>query len=422
VSPTFRALANPNYRIWAAGQLVANIGVWMQRVAQDWLVLQLSHGSAIALGVTVGLQFLPILLFSLWGGSLADRTSRRRMLLITSTTMGLLALALGGLVIAGVATVPIVMAMAFVLGSVAAMDSPARQAMVSELVPRQDLSNAVALNSASFNLGRVIGPAAAGLLVAAVGSGWVFVLNAVAYTAVVGALLHLRPDELDSPEPVAHEKGILREGITYVWRRPRLVAVMAVAFFVGTFGLNYQLTMALMTTQVFHLGPAQFGLASTVLALGSLTGSLLAARRGATSLRLIVASAIAFGVAAVLAASMPSYPMFLMTLPLVGACVLTLITGMQSYLQLNSEPQLRGRVMGLYLLLFMGGTPVGSPLVGWIAAQFGPRWSIALGGIVSAVAAGIAAIALLRYERRLGRIAAPEPVGRSSQRAAVPST
>ncbi|MFZ0324895.1 MAG: MFS transporter [Actinomycetes bacterium] len=398
MSPTFRSLHVRNYRIYASGQLAANVGVWMQRVAQDWLVLQLSGGSALALGLTVALQFLPIALFSLWGGSLADRFPRRRLLTLTASAMGALALLLGAIVLAGLATVGIVMAMSFALGVVAALDSPARQAMVSELVTRDDLHNAVALNSASFNLGRVLGPATAGFLVAAVGSGWVFVINALGYVTVVVALQLLRADEMTAPEPVQREKGMLREGVRYVSSRPPLVLVMVIAFFVGTFGLNYQLTMALMTIKEFGLGPAEFGLASTVLAVGSLTGSLLAARRGAPQLRLVVMSAVLFGVAAMVASTMPTYATFLLALPWVGAAALTLINSAQSYLQLHSEPQVRGRVMGLYMLVFMGGTPLGSPLVGWVADAYGPRWSIALGGAVSAVAALVAASLLLRRD------------------------
>ena len=424
MSPTFRSLRIRNYRIYAGGQLAANIGVWMQRVAQDWLVLQLSGGSAVALGVTVGLQFLPIALFSLWGGSLADRFPRRRLLMVTASALGALALVLGVVVLVGAATVGLVMALAFARGVAAALDSPARQAMVSELVPRDDLHNAVALNSASFNLGRVLGPATAGLLVAAVGSGWVFLINAAGYVVVVVALSFLRPAEMTVPDPVKHEKGMLREGVRYVSSRPALVMVMIIAFFVGTFGLNYQLTLALMTTQEFGLGPAQFGLASTVLAVGSLAGSLLAARRSAPPLRLVVLSAVFFGVAAMLAATMPTYTLLLLSLPLVGAGALTLINAAQSYLQLHSEPSVRGRVMGLYMLVFMGGTPLGAPLVGWIAETYGPRWSIAIGGAVSVAAALGAALLLmhrdgLRVEPHLRPHPRLDVIG---QRAAVPST
>lgn len=396
MSPTFRSLRVPNYRRFAVGQLLANTGVWMQRVAQDWLVLELTDGSPLALGITVGLQFLPMLLFGLWGGGLADRFRRRRMLLVTSTLMGSLALVMGAIVLLGLATVPLVMFLAFALGAVAAVDHPARQAFVSEMVDRQDLPNAVALSTASFNLGRVFGPAVAGLLIAAVGTGWVFVINALGYAAVVVALLGIQVSQLQSPEPVVRRGGELREGLRYVWARPELVLVLMVAFFVGTFGLNFQLTIASMTTVEFGLGPAAFGLASTVLAVGSLGGSLAAASRGEPRLRLVVLAAVGFGAAGVTVALMPTYLAFLVALPLVGVGALTLINSAQSYLQLNSDPQMRGRVMGIYTLLFLGGTPVGSPLVGWVAESLGPRWSIALGGLVSAVAALAAAAYRLR--------------------------
>ena len=397
MSPTFRSLRVRSYRLYATGQLLANTGVWMQRVAQDWLVLELTDGSATALGVAVGLQFLPLLLFSMWGGGLADRFKRRSVLRVTSALLGSSALLLGALVLTGVATVPIVMVMAFLVGSIAAFDGPARQAFVSEMVDVDDLPNAVALNTASFNLGRVFGPATAGLLIAAVGSGWVFVLNALGYVAVFYALTRIRPDDLSPPaRQSVTDAGGIRDGIRYVRSRRDLVLVLAIAFFVGTFGLNFQLTIASMVTGTFGLGAAAFGAASTVLAVGSLAGSLAAARRGAPRIRLVVLAALAFGAAGVTAAVMPSYVTFLVALPLVGVGALTLINAAQSYLQLNSDPALRGRVMGIYTLLFMGGTPLGSPLVGWVAETFGARWSIALGGIVSAVAALVVAAVTVR--------------------------
>ena len=387
MSPTFRSLQVRNYRLYASGQLLANVGIWMQRVAQDWLVLELTDGSPTALGIAVGLQFLPMLLFSLWGGGLADRFPRRRLLMVTGTLMATLALVLGALVLTGLATVTLVMVMAFVVGSVAALDSPARQAFVSEMVDVDDLPNAVALNTASFNLGRVFGPAVAGLLIAAVGTGWVFVINALGYAAVVLALSRIRHADLLTPAVPTRDGGNLREGLAYVRSRPDLMLVLAIAFFVGTFGLNFQLTIASMVTVEFGLGAAAFGVASTVLAVGSLAGSLAAARRGAPRVRLVVLAALAFGAAAVTVSLMPTYLAFVLALPLVGVGALTLINAAQSFLQLNSEPELRGRVLGIYTLLFMGGTPLGSPLVGWVAETFGPRWSIALGGIVSALAA-----------------------------------
>lgn len=396
MSPTFRSLRVRNYRLYASGQLLANTGVWMQRVAQDWLVLELTDGSATALGITVGLQFLPMLLFSLWGGGLADRFPRRTVLFFTTALLGAAALSLGVLVLTGLATVTIVMVMAFLVGSIAAFDGPARQAFVSEMVDIEDLPNAVALNTASFNLGRVFGPAVAGLLIAAVGSGWVFIVNTVGYLAVLVALSRIRQADLAVPVRPGADAGGLREGIRYVRARPDLVLVLWIAFFVGTFGLNFQLTIAAMVTGQFELGPAAFGVASTVLAVGSLAGSLAAARRGAPRIRLVVLAALFFGAAAVVVAVMPTYGMFLVALPLVGVGALTLINAAQSFLQINTDPELRGRVMGIYTLVFLGGTPIGSPLVGWVAETFGPRWSIALGGIVSAVAALIVALVHLR--------------------------
>jgi MFS family permease len=369
----------------------------MQRVAQDWLVLELTDGSATALGIAVGLQFLPLLLFSMWGGGLADRFQRRNVLLVTSSLLGLSALTLGVLVLTGLASVPLVLAMAFLVGSIAAFDGPARQAFVSDLVDLDDLPNAVALNTASFNLGRVFGPATAGLLIAAVGSGWVFVVNALGYVAVIVALSGIRRVASKSGAGRdAGDRGSIREGLRYVRSRSDLVLVLVIAFFVGTFGLNFQLTIASMVTGTFGLGAAAFGAASTVLAVGSLSGSLLAARRGSPRIRLVVGAAFAFGAAAVTVALMPTYLAFVLALPLVGVGALTLINATQSYLQLNSDPAFRGRVMGVYTLVFMGGTPLGSPLVGWIAETFGARWAIALGGIVSAVAALVAAFVSLR--------------------------
>ena len=401
MSPTFRSLRVRSYRLYASGQLMANTGVWMQRVAQDWLVLELTDGSPTALGIAVGLQFLPLLLFSMWGGGLADRFRRRHVLLVTSTLLGISALTLGALVLTGVANVAIVLVMAFIVGSIAAFDGPARQAFVSEMVDVDDLPNAVALNTASFNLGRVFGPATAGLLIAAVGSGWVFVINALGYLAVFYALSRIRPNDLAEPTlgrsaAAEGDAGTIRDGIRYVRSRQDLMLVLVIAFFVGTFGLNFQLTIASMVTGTFGLGAAAFGAASTILAVGSLTGSLMAARRGAPRIRLVVLAALAFGAAGVTAAVMPTYVTFVIALPLVGVGALTLINAAQSYLQLNSDPGLRGRVMGIYTLVFMGGTPLGSPLVGWVAETFGARWSIALGGIISAIAALVVGFISLR--------------------------
>ena len=388
----FRALSVRNYRLYFTGQVLSNTGTWMQRVAQDWLVLTLSGGSGIALGVTTGLQFLPYLFFALWGGTLADRVSRRRLLVWTQSLMALLALALGIVAISGHATVPLVFLFAFLLGCISAVDNPARQAFVNEIVDPASLHNAIALNSASFNLARLVGPALAGVLVAAVGSGWVFLLNAASYAVTIAALLLMRASELRHKDQQQGQVR-LREGVRYLRGHRDLVMVLVLVFGVGTFGLNYQITMALMANQEFAVGAAGFGIMSTALAFGALVGSLLAARRGRSSLRLVVVAALAFGAVEIVVGLAPTYPSMLVLLPLAGAGALTVTTASQSYLQLHASGWVRGRVLGIYTLVFFGGTPIGAPVIGWAAEQFGPRSGLVGGGIAT-LAWTLAAVAL----------------------------
>jgi len=396
MSPTFRSLRNRNYRIYYAGGVVSNTGTWMQRVAQDWLVLQLTDNSGVALGITTGLQFLPMLLIGPLAGTLADRYSKRRLLIVTQAFMGTVAVALGLLDVTGLVEVWHVYVLAALLGIGTAVDNPARHSFVVEIVGPDDLPNAVGLNSASFNLGRVLGPASAGLLIEFFDTGPVFLLNALSFVAVIAALMRMDPDAL-APSPRAlRARGQVREGIRYVRSRPDLVTVMALVFFVGTFGLNFQLTTALMATEVFDKGAGQFGLLGSVMALGSLAGALLAARRGRPRLRLLLLAALAFGLIEVLAALMPTYLLFALLLVPVGISALTFITAANSTMQLGVDPVIRGRVMALYMAVFFGGTPIGAPLVGAVAEAFGARWSIILGGVVSAVAAVVAAVVLAR--------------------------
>ncbi|HET7900866.1 MAG TPA: MFS transporter [Candidatus Nanopelagicales bacterium] len=376
----FRALGVRNYRLYFTGQVLSNAGTWMQRVAQDWLVLDLSGSSAVALGITTGLQFLPFLLFSLWGGTLADRIDRRRLLIWTQALSGLLALGLGIMTIRGGATVGSVYVFAFLLGCVAAVDNPARQAFVHEIVGRESMPNAIALNSASFNLARLVGPALAGGLVAVVGSGWVFIINALTFVVTIAALLVMRVDEL---QPQVREEGSVRlkAGLSYVRRRRDLLLVLALAFGVATFGLNYQMTMALMARNQFELGAEAFGLMSTFLALGALVGSLLAARRRTVPLRLVTVAALVFGAVEIAVGFSPTYVAMLVMLPFAGILAMTFTTSAQSFLQLHSAGWVRGRVMGIYTLLFFGGTPLGAPVIGWAAERFGPRSGLIGGGL-----------------------------------------
>jgi MFS family permease len=398
MSPTFQALRNRNYRYYATGGVVSNTGTWMQRVAQDWLVLQLSGQSGTALGITTGLQFLPMLLLAPFAGTIADRYSKRKVLIATQSFMAVVGATLGVLDVTGVVQVWHVYVLALLLGVGAACDAPARQSFVIEMVGRDDLANAVGLNSASFNLGRVIGPAVAGFLIVLVGTGPVFLINAASFAAVIVALAKMRPAELMPMPRAPRGRGQLLEGIRYVRGRPDLVMVMVVVFFVGTFGLNFQLTSALMATEVFGKGAGEYGLLGTVVAIGSLSGALLAARRGRPRIRLIVAAAVAFGVVEITAGLMPSYWTFMATLIPLGLCQMTMLNSANATMQLAVDPALRGRVLALYMAVLMGGTPVGSPLIGALAETFGARWSLIGGGAISAGAALVAGAVLARRQ------------------------
>ena len=400
MSPTFRAFRAFNYRLWAAGAIVSNIGTWMQRVAQDWLVLTvLTDHSAVAVGITTGLQFAPMLVLAPLAGVLADRVPKRRLLLLTQAAMGLVGLVLGLLVVSGAAQLWHAYALALALGIVAAIDAPARQAFVSEMVPREDLSNAVGLNSASFHAARIVGPGLAGLLIAWVGTGPVFLINAATFAGTLFSLTHMRVNEL-APAPRSERgKGQLREGLRYVRGRPDILLILVVVGLVGTFGLNFQMTTAIMATAQFGKGSGEYGLLGSIMAIGSLGGALLAARRERPRLRLVVGATFAFGVFATAAALMPTYELFALALIPVGLSSLTLMTSANATVQLSVAPEMRGRVMALYMAIFMGGTPVGAPIIGWVGGALGPRWTILVGGLVSLVTAVVALVYVVRTKQ-----------------------
>lgn len=402
MSPTFRSLANPNYRRYAAGGLVSNVGTWLQRVAQDWLVLLLT-GSGAAIGITTGLQFLPFLLLSPFAGVIADRIPKRRLLQLTNVGMALPALVLGLLAVTGTVQLWHVYVLALVLGVASAFDAPARQSFVSELVGPEELTNAVGLNSASFNSARIVGPALAGLLIAAFGNdvsgtGWVILLNAVSYAAPILSLARLDASRLRPTAPLIRSRGQIREGFAYLRSRRDLSLVLGVVFFTGTFGLNFQLTSALMATEVFDKGPTQYGLLGTFMAVGSLTGSLLAARRVEVTQRLVVGAALVFGVVEILAGAMPSYALYALVCPLLGLSALTMITSANAFMQLGAAPEMRGRVMAIYLMVFTGGTPLGSPFIGWVGEAFGARWTLFVGGALT-LGGTLLSVALARRGR-----------------------
>jgi MFS family permease len=393
VSPTFQSLRVPNYRLWATGALVSNTGTWMQRVAQDWLVLTvLTDSSGVAVGVTTGLQFAPMLLLVGVAGSLADRFDRRRILMATQSASGVLALVLGLLVVADVAQLWHVYVLAGLLGVSAAIDGPARQAFVSEMVSAEDLPNAVGLNSASFHAGRLLGPGVAGLLIHWFGTGPVFLINAATFAAVLVSLTRMNLSALwTAPRPPRGRSG-MREGVRYVRGRAELVIILIIVGMVGTFGLNFQLTTALMARLEFGKGAGEYGLLGSVMAIGSLAGALLAARREHPRLRLVVGATLAFGISATAAALMPTYTLFAVLLIPTGLAALTLMTAANAAVQLATAPHVRGRVMALYMAIFMGGTPLGSPFIGWVGETFGAQWSILVGGFAAiATAAGVVA-------------------------------
>ncbi len=385
MSPTFRSLHNHNYRLYASGGVISNTGTWMQRVAQDWLVVLLAVNDGVALGITTGLQFLPALLLSPYAGLIADRFPKQRLLQITQTVMAATALVLGVLAVTGTVEVWHVYVLALTFGVGSAFDAPARQSFVSEMVDPDDLSNAVGLNSASFNAARIAGPALAGLLIGLFGggvaaTGWVILLNSLSYAAVIFALQRMVVTDLNPSPRAERHKGMIRDAVRYLRGRPDLMMILSVVFFAGTFGLNFQMTSALMATQIFHKGATEYGLLGSAMAVGSLTGALMAARRTRIRLRLVAGAALVFGVVEIIAGLAPSYLTFMLIVPLLGFTALTMITAANTTMQLATAPGLRGRVMALYLMVFMGGTPIGSPFIGWIGETFGARWTLIAGG------------------------------------------
>ncbi|CAN5233401.1 MFS transporter [soil metagenome] len=404
MSPTFRALHNRNYRLYFAGSMVSNTGTWMMRIAQDWLVLALGGGAG-ALGIVTGLQFLPVLMVMPYAGSLADRFPKRRMLQWTQAAMAVISLVLGVVALSGHAQVWMVCVLAFGFGIAAAFDVPARQSFVSEMVGPDDLTNAVGLNSASFNSARLIGPALAGLVIGALGSGpqatgVVMLLNAASYAMVIYALQRMNPALLLPSRPVPRQAGMVRAGFAYVRTQPKMVLILVIVFFAGTFGVNFQITSALMATEVYGKGAGEFGLLGSVVAVGSLTGALLAARRSSTRLRLLFLAAAGFGLTVMLAGLMPTFVAFALISPVIGIAMMTMMNAANTLIQLESDPQFRGRALAIYMMVMQGGTPLGAPITGWIAAVWGPRVSMVIGGGLSLLGVVLAVGLLLWFRRR----------------------
>ncbi|WP_058045818.1 MFS transporter [Streptomyces roseifaciens] len=392
---TFSSLRIRNYRLFATGQVVSNTGTWMQRIAQDWLVLSLT-GSSAAVGITTALQFLPMLFLGLYGGVIADRYPKRTLLVATQAAMGVTGLALAVLTLSGHVQVWHVYLTAFALGLVTVVDNPARQAFVVEMVGPADLRNAVSLNSANFQSARLVGPAVAGVLITAVGSGWAFLLNGLSFVAPVAGLLLMRTSELHKVDRAPRGKGQLREGLRYVAGRPDLIWPIVLVGFIGTFGFNFPIWLTAFVNDVFHGGAGTYGLLNTLMAGGSLVGALLAARRGSSRLRLLVGAALLFGLLEITAALAPSFWVFAVLLVPIGMFGLTINVTANSSVQLATDPAMRGRVMSLFMMVFMGGTPLGAPLVGWVTDAYGARVGFLAGGAVATLAATGVGLALAR--------------------------
>jgi MFS family permease len=397
---TFKSLYIPNYRIWFIGALVSNIGTWMQRTAQDWLVFDhLSDHDAGAMGITMALQLGPQLFLAPVAGLVADRYNRRQLLVITQSLMALLSTGLGILVVLGAGQLWHVYAFALLLGMVSALDAPVRQTFVSELVRDDYLPNAVALNSASFNVARMIGPAVAGVLTVAVGPGWVFLINTFTFVALLLSLWRIPSASLRQLPRAAAGKGRIREGLRYVQFRPDIMVVLVAVFIVGTLGLNFVLFIAAMVGTEFGLDAGAFGLMNSIMAIGSVAGALLSAGRRKPRMRVIFGAAAAFGVTSGLAALAPDYFWFGVALVPVGLFAITMMTSANGYVQTTTDPVMRGRVMALYMAIFMGGTPIGAPLVGWVANVAGPRWSMAVAAASGLIAAVIGLVWIIRARR-----------------------
>jgi len=403
-SGAFRSLKGYNYRLWAGGALVSNIGTWVQGTAQNWLVLTvLTHHRASAMGLVMSLQMIPQLLLLPWTGSAADHSDQRRLLMLTQSAMGALAIGLGVLTVTGLVQLWHVYAFALLFGCVSAFDSPVRQVFVSQLVGDEDLHNAVTLNSLSFNMGSLVGPAAAGLLIAAFGTGWAFLLNGASFLAVLASLFRIRTAELHGADRASRARGSFVESLRYVAGRPDLITILVMLALVGTFGLNFSIFISTMAVRVFHADARGFGVLSSMMAAGTVIGAFASARRRERpTLRTLAWSAALLGGAYTLAALAPTYWSFGAVLAVLGLGYLVFITGTNALMQLSTEPAMRGRVMAMRIGIALGGAPLGAPIVGWIADNWGPRWALGVGAASGFSAALVGTAILLRRARRRG--------------------
>ena len=408
---TFSSFKNRNYRLYFIGQIISVSGTWMQRLAQAWLILRLTHNNGFALGIESGLQFLPVLLFGAWGGVIADRYDKRKLLYLTQILAGLLALGLGLIVAVGAATVLLDYLFSVLLGFVNVIDNPARQTFVMEMVGRDELPNAVGLNSVVMNSSRVVGPAIGGIVIEAVGLAPCFFFNAASYLAVLLALWMMSADQLRPVAIVPRAKGQLREGFRYVWSDRMVRTPLVMMAVIGTLAFNFQVVIPLISTKTFGLGAGGFGGLTSAMGAGAVLGGLAAASRKGVSYRRLLGLTYAMGVSILLAAAAPTLATEVIALFVMGAASFAFIATANTTLQLTARPEMRGRVMALYAIAFLGSTPVGSPIIGWICSIWGPRAGFAIGGVAALVSGFVAWLSFTRMrterEQRLDAIAAP---------------
>jgi MFS family permease len=396
---TFRSMHVRNFRLFFTGQLISQGGTWMQTIALNWLVLHLSHNNGFLVGLAIALQFLPTLLFGVWGGAIADRFDKRKVLLVTQVAMMTVAAALAVLDFSGIVQLWMLYVLVFVYGLALAVDNPTRQSFVSELVPPAELPNAIGLSSAIFQLARVLGPALAGVLILAGGTGICFALNAVSFVFVIGALLMMRPAELYRSKPLGREKGQLTEGLRYIWQTAELRWILLLMLVVGTFAINSPVVLPLLAKVTFHSGPEVYSWMSIAMGAGAIFGALVAANRFDTHGRLLCGTGLAFGIGICIASLAPSLELFIALLVLVGAGQIAFLSVTNSSLQLMANPTMRGRVMAVYTITLLGTTPIGGPLVGWISDTFGPRWGFAVGGVATIIGVLTFGLAFMRARR-----------------------
>jgi len=400
MSATFRSLHVRNFRLFFIGQMVSQCGTWMQTIALGWLVLHLSHNSGFAIGWLIALQFIPTLFLGVWGGVIADRFDKRRVLICTQIAMAAVAALLAVLDISGVVELWMIYVIVFVFGLALAVDNPTRQSFVPEMVTAPELPNAIGLSSAIFQSARIVGPAIGGVLIVAVGTGACFALNAVSFAFIVAALMRMRPSELHRDAPVPRHRGQIRDGLHYVWRTPELRSTLLLTLIVGTFAINTPVVLPLLAKITFGGNAAVYSWMTVAMGTGALIGALFVATRAQARGNQLFLTGLGFGVALCAASLAPTLGMFIGLLVLVGIGQMSFLTTCNSLIQLTSDPAMRGRVMSVYMITLLGSTPIGGPIVGWVSQEYGPRWGLAIGGIATIGAVLVFGTAFMRARRR----------------------